>query len=215
MIQHLAFTLQAEQSLQSINKSIAMPYWEYAMDISLYKNWYDSEVFQDNWFGQVNPDNNDHIITNGIWNDVKLPNGKSYKKKWNMKETGSLNPFVNGYGLMRSPWNNNPSPYIGRHNLTYGISTTTMPNCQIMSNCYNSKSLEGITDCLNGVTHGPVHILVGGNWGEGSLFEDIKGISFLQGMNKLLFFKNMWRTGFTRCPTSCEGDLLCNYMIYI
>jgi hypothetical protein len=62
-----------------------------------------------------------------------------------------------------------------------------------------------MTDCLNGVTHGPVHILIGGNWGEGSTFSDNRDISFLQGMNKLLFFKSLWRTGFTRCPTSCAA----------
>jgi hypothetical protein len=31
VVQHLAFTLQAEQALQAINPAIAMPYWEYSM----------------------------------------------------------------------------------------------------------------------------------------------------------------------------------------
>ena len=206
VVQHMAFTLLTEQSLQSVDRSLSMPYWEYAMDESLYSNWFDSDMFRDDWFGAASPTSNDHSIERGLWAGVKLPDGNSYKEKWNILKTGSLNPFVNGYGVMRSPWNNNPSPYIGRHNLTYGITTTKMPNCAVMSSCYGSKSLSGITDCLNGVTHGPVHILIGGNWGEGNVFTENRDISFLQGMNKLLFFKNLWRSGFARCPTSCDSS---------
>ena len=206
VVQHMAFTLLTEQSLQAVDKSLSMPYWEYAMDESLYSNWFDSDMFRDDWFGAASPTSNDHSIERGLWAGVKLPDGSAYKDKWNIPKTGSLNPFVNGYGVMRSPWNNNPSPYIGRHNLTYGITTTKMPNCAVMSSCYGSKSLSGITDCLNGVTHGPVHILIGGNWGEGNVFIENRDISFLQGMNKLLFFKNLWRSGFARCPTSCDSS---------
>ena len=39
VVQHMAFTLLAEQSLQAVDRSIAMPYWEYAQDASLYANW--------------------------------------------------------------------------------------------------------------------------------------------------------------------------------
>ena len=206
VVQHMAFTLLTEQSLQAVDKSLSMPYWEYAMDESLYSNWFDSDMFRDDWFGAASPTSKDHSIERGLWAGVRLPDGSAYKEKWNIPKTGSLNPFVNGYGVMRSPWNNNPSPYIGRHNLTYGITTTKMPNCAVMSSCYGSKSLSGITDCLNGVTHGPVHILIGGNWGEGNVFVENRDISFLQGMNKLLFFKNLWRSGFARCPTSCDSS---------
>jgi hypothetical protein len=89
--------------------------------------------------------------------------------------------------------------------MTYDWTTTEMPDCELMQACYNSKSLSAINDCLNGVTHGPVHILIGGCWGEGDMFDD-HDISFLQGINRVLFFKNLWRTGYTRCPTSCGDD---------
>ena len=42
VVQHMAFTLLAEQALQAVDRSIAMPYWEYAQDASLYSNWYES-----------------------------------------------------------------------------------------------------------------------------------------------------------------------------
>ena len=58
-----------------------------------------------------------------------------------------------------------------------------------------------MNDCLNGMTHGTVHIQIGGCWGEG---DSLEGVEFLQGMNKLLYFKMLWRMGYTRCPTSCD-----------
>ena len=61
-------------------------------------------------------------------------------------------------------------------------------------------------DCLNDATHGPVHIMVGGTWGEGSQF-DSPLVSFLRGPDKLIFFKNLWRMGFTRCPTTCNEGM--------
>ena len=45
---HLAFTLEAEQSLQSIDKTIAMPYWEYFQDAYLTR-WQESDVFSHEW----------------------------------------------------------------------------------------------------------------------------------------------------------------------
>jgi hypothetical protein len=51
VVQHMAFTLLAEQSLQAVEPSIAMPYWEYAQDASLYNNWYEytsSRAIEDN-----------------------------------------------------------------------------------------------------------------------------------------------------------------------
>jgi hypothetical protein len=50
-----------------------------------------------------------------------------------------------------------------------------------------------------------VHILIGGAWGEGPIFED-GDLSFVQSINKVLYFKNLWRAGFSRCPSNCVRD---------
>lgn len=201
---HMAFTLEVEQTLQTIDPSLAMPYWEYGMDPYMYTNWWESPLFDADWFGEANPANDEHIISDGgMWQGISMPDGDDYAD-WSIAETGSLNPFVNGYSMMRSPWNNNPSPLIGRHNQTYGMSQyDTMPLCSTLQSCFKSTSLAYINDCLNGATHGPVHILIGGAWGEGSLFDD-EDIEFCQMPDKLLFFKVLWRMGYTRCPETCS-----------
>ena len=72
--------------------------------------------------------------------------------------------------------------------MTYGFSIDHMPNCKIMSQCYASSDLSAMTNCLNGVTHGPVHVLIGGAWGQGSTFDD-GDINFVRNINKVLYFK--------------------------
>lgn len=56
---HIALTLMFEQSLQSINPSIALPYWDFTIE-GTYFDWTNfrlSSVFSDDWFGQAAPDN--------------------------------------------------------------------------------------------------------------------------------------------------------------
>lgn len=166
---HAAFTLEAEQSLQSVDPSVAMTYWEYPVDASYYDNynWVNSPIFAEDWYGEASPSNDDHKISKGRWSETQLPDGTPYKD-WSIAETGTLNPLVNGYGYLRSPWNNNPSPYIGRCNTSYGTESSGTAlgraSCDAISSCYASTSLAAMNDCMNGYTHGPVHILIGGAW---------------------------------------------------
>ena len=205
----MAFTLEFEQSLQSINPAISNPYWEYGMDTYLYDHWSDSPIFDADWFGMSSPTNAEHKIDDGgRWDDLLVPNGDAYTE-WNIHDTGSLNPYVNGFGHMRSPWNNNPFQQLGRHNKTYSMTQyETMPDCSVLQSCFKSTSLADLNDCSNGQTHGPVHILIGGAWGDGTLFED-EDITMVQKPDKLLFFKVLWRMGYTRCPDTCSYGSPC------
>ena len=202
---HMALTLEVEQALQSIDPSISMPYWEYGMDNYLYDKWYDSPMFNSDWFGEANPLNDLHVIDDGgRWAGLMVPDGAPYMD-WSMKKTGSLNPYVNAYGHMRSPWNNNPSQYMGRHNMTYSRSIFTIPDCVTLGECFYSTSFTDINFCLNGATHGPVHINIGGAWGEGNIFDN-GDLDIIRNPNRLLYFKVLWRMGYTRCPETCEID---------
>ena len=145
---HVALTLEVEQALQAIDPTIAMPYWEYGMDNYLYKDWMSSPIFNADWFGEANPLNELHGINDGgRWSNLAMPDGAPYQE-WDMQATGTINPFVNAYGHMRSPWNNNPSQLLGRHNTTYRRSIFTIPDCMTLQvtnhltlHHYNYKTL--------------------------------------------------------------------------
>ena len=39
-----------------------------------------------------------------------------------------------------------------------------MVSCDAYQRCFEADSLAGMNNCLNGGTHGPVHIITGGEW---------------------------------------------------
>jgi phage-related protein len=189
---HVAYTLQMEQSLQSVNPSVAMPYWDHTVDAALYGDDYkDSPIFDPAWFGEADPKN--HNISSGRWAGLSV--------------SQPVDDFdiYNAYGHMRSPWNNNPSAYVGRSGSVHGNSATfSMPSCAVFSDCFNHDTLSDINNCMNGATHGPVHIKIGGAWGLTSTFLYDYFPTSLPDL--VLLFKLLWRHGYARCPTSCSSD---------
>lgn len=41
---------------------------------------------------------------------------------------------------------------------------TSMVSCETYKSCFDSEDMASMNNCLNGGTHGPVHIAVGGEW---------------------------------------------------
>lgn len=206
---HVAFTLEYEQALQSINPSIALPYWEYSEDSYMYPSLSESPLFGSDWFGEMNPTNIYHTLNDdSVWSTVKVPSGDSYQN-WDVKSSGSLNPYINAYNQLRSPWNNNPSLYMGRSNTTYGeASYSSYPTCSSLYEAFNTTTLKELNYYLNGQTHGPAHIIIGGAWtsADDTTMDDY---DYLRRSWKILFFKVLWRMGITRCPDDCTGDSSC------
>lgn len=56
---HIALTLLFEQSLQSINPSVTVPYWDFTIEgtFSEGAEFRNSGIFADDWFGTARPDN--------------------------------------------------------------------------------------------------------------------------------------------------------------
>jgi len=101
----------------------------------------------------------DSVVDGIIWEGISIP---YVDYPWDIESSGSLNPYVNAYSMhmLRAPWNNNPSAYIGtlsrlrfkdlalsigRRNTTYGSSGySSFPTCSDLASCYNSASLSEV-----------------------------------------------------------------------
>merc|ERR1712022_59008 len=66
---------------------------------------------------------------------------------------------------------------------------------------------------LNGMLHGPVHIMLGGHWMMEPISEWVNEhnvsdqVKFASGWDEwLLMGKQMWREGWIRCPETCSSD---------
>ena len=73
----------------------------------------------------------------------------------------------NPYGLLRSPWNTNPTPYLTRYRFVAGQKDAgyNLPSCEKFKHSYNTMWVGLLNTYLNGFLHGEIHIMLGGHWG--------------------------------------------------
>ena len=61
---------------------------------------------------------------------------------------------------------------------------------------------------MNGLTHGSVHVNVGGHWGvDAAIFDELGWTTHREQF--LLIAKGLWRKGLVRCPATCDDDDAC------
>jgi hypothetical protein len=197
MTHHMAFTLELEQSLQAINADISVPYWEYSLDAQIYgTSWQDSFIFGEGYFGEASPTNVEHTVATGRWAYTPImANAREYSN------------ITNQWGLLRSPWNQDPVPYVQRHKKILGDGNyqPTFPGCSDFDEAFTTTSFSTITPYLNGLTHGPVHLMIGGQWHQNS--SGAERFWANEESNFLLMSKVLWRHGFVRCDDTCtEGE---------
>lgn len=206
---HVGITLQFEKSLQAVNPSTAAHYWDYTIESRRSPdNWRNSTMFSGEWFGAANPPTETHAIESGRWAYTRV-----------MSNAQSFSQTHNSYGLLRSPWNTNPTPYVLRNAYTLGLLNAgwSLPTCEDFHDTLNTTSGEiwmgDLQFQLNGRLHGPIHIMLGGHWMESNTvnWELITNVTddelFDLGWDAwLLQSKIMWREGLLRCPEKCSSD---------
>jgi len=193
---HVGVTWAFENSLKMINPATAAHYWDYTRDAAADYEWYDSPIFDETWFGSNAPTNADHIVDSGRFAYVPV-----------LQDARGFSAITNPYGLLRSPWNTNPVPFLMRNNETFfdaGDSYSSFPSCSDFSGYVNS-SLADVLAALDGALHGPVHLMVGGHWGAKHDWKSF-GSHASHADFMLLLAKVLWREGFARTPEVCSKD---------
>jgi hypothetical protein len=80
-----------------------------------------------------------------------------------MTDATAFSDITNPYGLLRSPWNTNPVPFLMRANRTffgYADGYSSFPTCSAFKTTLDLQSMPDTLYKLNGQLHGPVHLMV-------------------------------------------------------
>jgi hypothetical protein len=165
---HVQMSRILEISLQAVDPSVSLPYWEYSKDVEHvntahngdFTHWKDLSIWSDEFFGSTDFDTAQ--IETGDYHVIDLYADKKYST------------VTNSYALLRAPWNNlanlSPTRYFGAG----GASTTKVVGDIVqsysgMSSCSNlydfmtkSTSLYNFVSNAEGLVHGPIHLLTGG-----------------------------------------------------
>jgi hypothetical protein len=116
--------------------------------------------------------------------------------------------WVNSYGLMRAPWNSDPTPFLTRSGDVYGYANNIKPSgCAEYQHALKKDNWMALSKQLNSAAHGHIHELMGGAWNH-YYAEKLGGAAHpavftfaheIQALSKIL-----WRTGYVTCPGSCD-----------
>ena len=160
-------------------------------------DWSSSFLFSDDWFGSASPDNDLHTVVDGRWSFVKSMVGAREYSHW-----------VNSYGIMRAPWNSDPTPFLTRSGKVYGYNNNIKPSgCAEYERAIQKTTWMAMSKQLNSAAHGHIHELMGGAWNH-YYAEKLEGATApavftfahqIQALSKIL-----WRYGYVECPEDCD-----------
>ena len=208
---HVTFSLMFEQSLQQINPSVTLPYWDFTLESTFYtpSTFRSSGVFSADWFGDADCNNSQHTPTEGRFSYVPV-----------MENAQNFSSIVNPYGLLRSPWNADPTPYMTRSSLIYNMANNLKPSgCKEYHHALTFTDWKSLAQQLNSNAHGHIHELLGGSW---NADHSIREPGTTAGLKEAYEFahateaysKILWRYDYLICPSDCtsatpEADCQC------
>jgi len=203
---HIAFTLQWEKAIQAVDPTVAAHYWDFTIDReALEYRWRESFVFSPDWFGSPRPE--EGIVSEGRWAYTPV-----------MMNAQFYSGITNSWNLLRSPWNNDPRPYLTRFETLFKYFDYDRPKgCAEYWGCLQLTNWLDLAACMNGDTHGRIHQLMGGSWG--GVYDEFLNHPLLADTpwanNTLVvgsflieteaFIKTFWRAGYMTCPPVCAA----------
>lgn len=165
---HMALTLLFEQSMQAVDPSTALPYWDYSIDFQRFEDLDQpssgfeltrTELFRAKFFGATDKDT--LYIKDGRWKGLEVPTAAGLAAEG--ADVAGLP--VNAWGQLRAPWTSNRDPHLVRSFETCGKMTLeSMPsaNCAAFHGLLQQPTLAEYARFVSYDPHGPVHILLGG-----------------------------------------------------
>ena len=118
--QHMKITNMFEEAMQTVDESVAMPYWDFTMEKNITGGSpYGSIMYSEDTFGSLKlPDDETFGFT---YESNKIIEAHIQDGRWKKLETEILYDTPSGYsdliknfGYLRAPWNLNPSPFVSR-----------------------------------------------------------------------------------------------------
>lgn len=196
---HMGLTLLYEQALQSVFSQVTVPYWDFTLESTFYEpdTFRSSPVFDDTWFGDASPSNSLRAVASGRWAFTPT-----------MSNAYGYSDVTNSYGLLKAPWNNDPTPFLTRSSELYGYTNNLKPSgCVEYANTLTVDNWMALSKQLNAAAHGHIHELLGGAWNH-DVGQRIKSQQFPAvftfAHEVLAESKELWRNSYMACPEFCS-----------
>jgi hypothetical protein len=159
--QHIKLTNWYESSIQAVDPSVSLFYWDYTYDVAEGVELIETPMFQDDTFGKLTlPANLDEGWSYGIDNitDGNIPTG--LWANW-PASPAFFDDLQSPYGYTRGPWNMNPAHSIVR----YSLNSKGNPSCASYYSWLSDTKFTSFMSTSENAPHGSVHGNLGGVFG--------------------------------------------------
>mmetsp|Transcript_16903 Transcript_16903/g.58236 ORF Transcript_16903/g.58236 Transcript_16903/m.58236 type:complete len:648 (-) Transcript_16903:69-2012(-) len=171
--QHAKMSFVFEKGLQAVDKALTLPYWDQTIEnAQLWRGELDDEyhtdIFSPRMFGTINHSWVD--LDASDWREPMYAKFAIQDGRWAFERVGTVADAppgspANAYGLLRTPWNQNPSPYVTRF-----ATNRRFPNCMMVFAVVKpppqqAPALRTAAWWIRNVEflpHGPAHAGIGG-----------------------------------------------------
>jgi hypothetical protein len=176
---HSVFSAQFETSMQLIEPSVSMCYWDFVEDSEKYSDvrtlkngWAESDIWSSKWFGPMAFSEDGLFETKEISNTEKRLSGRwgdlpmCMSASEDLGQNGRTGFQYNSYALSRDVNNNNPAMFATRSFEICGLKTTSMglPGCYELLGALNSPDMPTFHSNSEGGLHNSLHPKLGGAW---------------------------------------------------
>lgn len=184
---HRVFTLRFETILLAIDPRIeALPYWDYNVEAKT-DDPRGGELWE--WFGSSEGDAADgNAVKDGLF------------AHWRVRANASdISNYTNPYGLLRSPWNVNPSTRITRFRYACGSQTTF--DVGVWDTCLTAPHYLEWYTCIDPTVHTWAHSFIGGVW------NTERNVSRLECfLTNAIGIPSLWGNSCLDCTENCQVD---------
>jgi hypothetical protein len=206
---HESFILEFEQSLQAIDPSISMTFWDFTIDTEKYGHITNiaesSPIFKDDWFGPLDNSANSEALTSKYFSNLPVPRDTSQ-------------PEHNGYGFITDVTNANPSSVVTRSSSICGLPTKSrLSGCAELNAIFLAQDLTSFRAQIENNFHATMHVGLGGVTECAVSLADAVTNDAIGGTTRPALFESigmmantLWRTmelsGTMTCATDCDLD---------
>ncbi len=159
--QHTKLSNLFEKSMQAVDPSVSLFYWDTTYDNHYSITLADNPMFQDDTFGSITDADGD----GWEWSDTSIKNAKIPDGRWKHQKADlntKYDDLGNSFGYMRGPWNFNPSPFLSRF---ASSSAQGMPGCADYISQLEYDSYSSYLYSCAYAPHASIHAILGNIYG--------------------------------------------------
>ena len=185
--QHIKISNIFEASMQAVDPSVSLFYWDFTIESTAETDIFDSPMFTADTFGSLTKSKGEGD-EQWFWTTDSVSDGYVPDGRWSMLKAhrNSFSSIPSAYGYMRGPWCMNPAPLVTRFpGATDSVFGLELPSCRSYVSWLKDDDKMSFLETAEDAPHAVAHGIVGGVFGCDSL-QEMQDAGYLQQGSKAL-----------------------------